>query len=73
MCSLTLSTKAFADVPYFASMSLFIEPVLTPILIGICFSLHSSTTFLTFSSEPILPGFNLTALAPELIDSIASL
>ena len=58
---------------FFSSNSFSKDPALTPILIGIFFSLHLSTTIFTLSSDPILPGFILTLSTPDSIASSAIL
>lgn len=72
--SFALSTIALAvGFPYFSNKSFSNEPAFTPILIGIFFSLHLSTTAFTLSSAPIFPGLILTLSTPELIASNAIL
>ena len=59
------STKASGQgSPYFFCNFFSKEPALTPILIGIPWDSAQLTTTLTYSFEPILPGFILKQSAP---------
>ena len=72
--SLALSTNASGlGSEYFSSIFLFKLPAFTPILIEQLLFLAAFITSLTFSYEPILPGFILRQLAPFSAASIALL
>ena len=69
-----LSTKASGQGSlYFSKIFFSRDPAFTPILIEHPWSLAALITSFILSVDPILPGFILKQLAPDLADSIALL
>ena len=62
----------YITIHYFSNKSFSKDPAFTPILIGMFFSLHLSTTAFTLSSAPIFPGLILILSTPAFIAFIAS-